>query len=162
MEPSRWAVSIARAKGLEVYEGDFARMEEKEKYDVISMIDFIEHTNRPALMLEKAHRLLKRGGLLLIVTPDISSLTARIAGRKWWHLRPGHLCFFTKKTISYLGKAFSFRLLLLRHYVWTFSLHYLITRFSFGRKYFNFGIFKKIKLKLPLMDSLEVYFEKLS
>lgn len=162
VEPSQWAVSIARSRGLKVYQGDFAAVTENEKYDVITMIDFIEHTDRPALMLEKAHRLLKKGGLLLIVTPDISSLAARITGRKWWHLRPGHLCFFTKKTIFYLEKAFSFRLLLLRHYVWTFSIHYLLTRFSFGRRYLNFGIFKKIKLKLPLMDSLEVYFEKLS
>ncbi len=162
VEPSQWAVSVARSKGLKVFQGDFADVPEEEKYDVITMIDFIEHTNKPAIMLRKAHRLLKKGGVLLIVTPDISSLAAKITGRKWWHLRPGHLCFFRKETIFYLEKTFSFKILLLRHYVWTFSLHYLITRFPFGRKYFNFGIFKKIKLKLPLMDSLEVYFEKLS
>ncbi len=161
VEPSSWAVSVARSKKLDVVQGDFEQVELTSSFDVITMIDLIEHVANPLALVEKARKVLKPGGLLVIVTPDIDSFAARVMGRWWWHLRPAHLCFFSRRSLTYLAGRTGFKILRLRRYVWNFSLHYLITRFQLGRRYFNFEIFRKIKLKLPLMDSLEVYLEAL-
>ncbi len=161
VEPSSWAVSVARSKKLDVVQGDFEQVEFTSLFDVITMIDLIEHVANPMSLVEKAKKVLKPGGLLVVVTPDIDSFAARIMGRWWWHLRPPHLCFFSRRSLNYLASKVGFRILKMRHYVWNFSLHYLITRFQIGRRYLNFEIFRKIKLKLPLMDSLEVYLEAL-
>ncbi len=161
VEPSRWACSRAREQGLNVWEGDFLQYPEDEKFDVITMLDIIEHMATPGLAFKKARSLLKEGGILVITTPDIESLAAKLMGKRWWHLRPAHVNFFTKRTLLKASELFGFRLVKLRYYVWNFSLHYLITRFSWGRKYFNWPLLKKIKLKLALFDSLEAYLERL-
>jgi len=160
VEASKWAFNIAEKRGLRVLNGDFLSYPEDKKFDAITMVDIIEHMATPGKTLEKAKNLLKEGGLLVIVTPDIGSFTARIMGKRWWHLRPAHVNFFSRKTIKW-SENFGFRILRLRNYIWNFSLHYLVTRFKWGRKYFNWEWLKKLKLKLILLDSLEAYLERL-
>lgn len=161
IEASLWAANRAKEKGLNVWQGDFLQFSSREKFDIITMLDIIEHMAKPGLALEKARELLKPGGILVITTPDVESFAARIFGRKWWHFRPAHVNFFSKRTLLWATHNYGFRILKLRTYVWNFSIHYLITRFSWGRKYFNWEWLKKIKLKLFLFDSMEAYLEKL-
>ncbi len=161
VEPSRWASRRAQERGLKVWEGDFLDYPGEDKFQIITMLDIIEHMATPGLALQKARELLDEGGILVITTPDIESLAARIMGKKWWHLRPAHVNFFSRRTLLKASEKFRFRPVKLRHYMWNFSLHYLITRFSWGRKYFNWNLLKKVKLKLALFDSLEAYLEKL-
>ena len=161
VEASKWACEVASSRGLEVYNGDFLDYPESEKFDAITMVDILEHLAAPGKAIEKAGRLLKPGGLLVIVTPDIGSITARLMGRKWWHLRPPHINFFTRRTLKWAAENYGFKILKVRNYIWNFSLHYLVTRFGIGRRYFKFGLLKKIKLKLILFDSMEGYLEKL-
>jgi 2-polyprenyl-3-methyl-5-hydroxy-6-metoxy-1,4-benzoquinol methylase len=51
-----------------------------ECYDAVLLIDVLEHLDDPVAALKRAGSLLAAGGALLIVTPDPSSLTARVAG----------------------------------------------------------------------------------
>lgn len=161
IEASLWAANRAKEKGLDVWQGDFLQFSSREKFDIITMLDIIEHMAKPGLAFKKANHLLKPGGILVITTPDVESFTARVLGKRWWHLRPAHVNFFSRKTLSWAAHNFGFRILKFRTYVWNFSLHYLITRFSWGRRYFDREWLKKIKLKLFLFDSLEAYLEKL-
>ncbi len=161
VEVSGWACEVAKRKGLEVFHGDFLDYPETKKFDSITMIDVIEHLAEPAKAIKKAYGLLKPGGLLVLVTPDIESPTAKLMGKRWWHFRPAHVNFFSRRTINWLADNFGFKILKMRNYIWNFSVHYLITRFSWGRKMFNWDLLKKIKLKLILFDSLEAYLEKL-
>lgn len=57
--------------GLTVFNGSFDLFPEKpHHFDAITMIDVLEHLWNPAAILEKAHRLLKPGGLILIKVPN--------------------------------------------------------------------------------------------
>lgn len=161
VEISAWACKVAMEKGFEVFHGDFLSYPEDRRFDFITMIDVVEHLADPGKALKKAHNLLKPKGLLVIVTPDIESLTAKLMGKKWWHLRPAHVNLFSRRTIEWVADNFGFRIVKIRNYIWNFSLHYLITRFSWGKRMFNWNVLKKIKLKLILFDSLEAYLEKL-
>ena len=43
---------------------------DEEFFDIITMIDFIEHVRAPMSVLAKASRLLRPGGRLVILTPN--------------------------------------------------------------------------------------------
>lgn len=53
-------------------------------YDAISMIEVIEHLERPRVALDRAYALLKPGGVLLVTTPNFDALYRRLFGSRWW------------------------------------------------------------------------------
>ncbi len=71
-----------------------------ELFDVISLIDVIEHVDDPLLLIRLANQHLKPGGLVLLSTPDSSSLFARALKSRWWHVRVAHIGYFNKKTLQ--------------------------------------------------------------
>ena len=71
-------------------------------FDIISLVDVIEHVNTPADLLQHIHAALAPDGVFILVTPDVKSLAARILGYKWWHYRFAHIGYFNKKNLSML------------------------------------------------------------
>ncbi|HSW85269.1 MAG TPA: class I SAM-dependent methyltransferase [Candidatus Saccharimonadales bacterium] len=76
----------------------------KDKYDVVLMMDVIEHLARPAETLEKISRLLKPDGKLIFSVPNMAHISVRLellAGkfnyRKTGLLDDTHLHFYTEK-----------------------------------------------------------------
>lgn len=163
IEPSLWAVRTAREKyGLELVTGDFETAQLPEgRYAAVTMVDFIEHVPDPLPALRKAGRILRPGGIVCLVTPDIRSTAARIAGRRWWHYRPAHLAYFTRRSLNTLLARAEFSPMKTRRYTWTFSAHYLISRLNFLRfllKNPRLALFwHRIPIKLALGDSYEMY-----
>ena len=66
-----------------------------EKFDVITMWNVLEHFYYPIDELERAHNLLKPGGLLVFSIPNLNSIEARLFGPAWlgWDL-PRHIYQF--------------------------------------------------------------------
>ncbi len=166
IEPSSWAVRVARERyNLTIQEGVFETVSLQEKlHTVVTMVDFIEHVPHPFDAISTARKILMPGGTLCLVTPDINSFAARIMGQKWWHFRPGHLSYFSKKSLDFLLQKAGFRIIKMRKYSWTFSLHYLLSRkpgLDFLLKnHFLASFWKKIPIKLVLRDSFEIYASK--
>jgi len=165
-DPSAWAAATAGAKyGLAVREGLFETLAlDPESVDAVTMVDFIEHTARPFDAVQKAAEILKPGGVLCLVTPSLRSVAARLAGRKWWHYRPAHLAYFTRRSLdALLGRA-GFTVVRRRSYSWTFSAHYLASRKKVSRFLVRnarlAGLLKQIPVKLVLGDSFEIYARK--
>lgn len=50
-------------------------------FDVVTALDVVEHIEDPALLLAEARRVLVPGGLLVLSTPNPSSLGSRLKGR---------------------------------------------------------------------------------
>jgi SAM-dependent methyltransferase len=166
IEPSSWAVKTAAEKyHLHLDQGYFetAPLEENH-YSAVTMIDFIEHTPWPYEAVKKAGRILEPSGLLVLVTPDIHSAAARISGPKWWHLRPAHLSFFSRSSLTALLGRAGFSILHERRYAWTFSAHYLVSRKPalriISENPFLASFLRRIPLKLALGDSFEIYARK--
>jgi len=163
IDPSTWAVGVAAAKyGLSLRQGPFESASlPQDHYAAATMVDFIEHTPIPFEAVKKANWILRTGGVLALVTPDIHSASARLAGRSWWHLRPAHLAFFSRASLAALLERAGFTIVRERRYSWTFSLHYLMSRkrasgiLLRNRRLASF--LKRIRLKLALGDSFEVY-----
>jgi 2-polyprenyl-3-methyl-5-hydroxy-6-metoxy-1,4-benzoquinol methylase len=166
VEPSSWAVAVAKDKyDLMMMEGSLETVTlQSGSYTVVTLVDFIEHISHPNEALSKIHEALKLGGTVCLVTPDIQSLAAKAMGKRWWHFRPGHLAYFSKKSLFTLLERSGFHILRWSRYSWTFSAYYLLSRmslFQFLVKNPRMALFwKKFPIKLALRDSFEVYAKK--
>jgi 2-polyprenyl-3-methyl-5-hydroxy-6-metoxy-1,4-benzoquinol methylase len=107
IEPSRWALAQARARGLQMIEGtlDSGGLPDAS-FDVVTMWDVIEHVSDPLSVLEQAHRLLGPGGIVVVHTMNLDSLFARLLGGKWPWLMEMHIYYFSRRTLrAMLEKA---------------------------------------------------------
>lgn len=73
-------VFLCKEKGLKCLNGDFFDISEdyNGKFDVVIAGDIIEHIFDTDAFLEKVYLLLKKGGVLLLTTPNLASLGRRI------------------------------------------------------------------------------------
>jgi len=90
VEFDRKTVKVAREHfGLNIYEGTLEEADFFEnEFDVLTMNHVIEHFYDPITTLKEVYRILKPGGKLVIITPNIESLGARLFGRAWLHWDP--------------------------------------------------------------------------
>ena len=98
VEPSHWARGKAREQfDLEIrYPSLQAAAFPDGSFDVVTAIDVLEHFLHPKEELGEMVRILRRGGLLYLSTPDVGSLAARLLRRRWWGYRPEHLFYFSR------------------------------------------------------------------
>ncbi len=106
LELSRSAARHARETlGLDVQETPVESFVDLEGFDVVVLADVLEHLDDPVAAVDRCAGLLRPGGALCVVTPDPSSLTARIAGRRWWGYVPAHACLVPRATLRELLTA---------------------------------------------------------
>ncbi len=63
-------VKKAQARGLKVQCKPAEELAGGDKFDVVTMLDIIEHVPQPLQLLTSAHRVLKPGGELVVYTPN--------------------------------------------------------------------------------------------
>ncbi len=81
-------------------------------FDVITFWDVLEHLPNPRAALERAFRLLRPGGRVLLSLPNFAGWQARHFGADWYALSlPHHLFHFTPATLQRLLETSGFRLL---------------------------------------------------
>ena len=106
LELSRAAARHARETlGLDVREQPVEAFVDLDGFDVVVLADVIEHLDDPVAAVDRCAGLLRPGGVLCVVTPDPSSLTARVAGRRWWGYVPAHACLLPRATLRELLAA---------------------------------------------------------
>jgi len=90
----------ARKSGHEYYQGRIEDYDTTEKFDLIVMLNLIEHVRDPVGVLKKTRSILATGGRILIKTPNYDSLDARIfRHRSWAGLHcPRHWVLFTPES----------------------------------------------------------------
>jgi SAM-dependent methyltransferase len=70
-------------------------------YDLVLMMEYLEHELDPRGVLMEARRITRPGGYLALELPHIATWPGRTFGRFWWNLDiPRHLMFFTPETLS--------------------------------------------------------------
>lgn len=90
-------------------------------FDVVTLWHVLEHTHDPLKLLVIIRKILKDDGLLLLATPNIGSLEARLSKEMWFHLDlPRHLYHFNLPTIREILKKTGFKII----HINNFSLEY--------------------------------------
>ncbi|MDD4869230.1 MAG: class I SAM-dependent methyltransferase [Kiritimatiellae bacterium] len=113
LDISAYAVERTAARGYEVRQGDVVTADFQEaSFRVVTMLDVVEHLRDPVRHLGIVSRLLSAGGIVMIVTPDAGSLSARLLGRDWPHVKPmEHLWLFTQRALISLLERAGFEML---------------------------------------------------
>lgn len=130
VEPSHWLVDAARRLyGLELCQGVYPHPAlEGRQFDLIYLVDVIEHVSNPRQLLEACGKALAPGGVLLVITPDLGSATARLLGRRWWHLRLAHIGYFNERSLAEAVRRCSLEVIDRCRPTWYFRLRYVAQR----------------------------------
>ena len=104
------AKDAAERAGHRYFLGTVEQFESEIKYDLILMLNLIEHVRRPDQVLAKARSLLAPDGLLLIKTPNYDALDARIFRHRSWggYHAPRHFVLFDRASFARVAKAQGF------------------------------------------------------
>lgn len=78
------AATLARAAGHNYFEGKLEDFTTDQRYDLVMMLNLVEHVSDPAAVLKKAALLLKDNGVIVIKTPNADSWQARIFQKTYW------------------------------------------------------------------------------
>ncbi|MBI9105105.1 MAG: class I SAM-dependent methyltransferase [Spirochaetales bacterium] len=76
--------------------------------DVMHSSHLVEHLTSPNDFFKEASRIIKPGGFLITVTPDISGFQARMFGSGWRSAIADHMYLFSKKTLTKMLKKNGF------------------------------------------------------
>jgi len=96
------AKRIAEENGHQYYHGTIETFETNKQFDLILMLNLIEHISDPQTSLIKMEEMLKSGGQILIKTPNIDSLDAKAYKDDYWgglHC-PRHWILFSEKSFK--------------------------------------------------------------
>lgn len=174
MDISSFAVDEAVEKGLDVHCGVIGDefMNNKDiKYDAVVMLDVLEHLKEPDKDLVSIHSIVKKNGLLVLLTPDAGSFYAKVWG-KFWHafVPPQHLYYFSKKNVKEFLSKNGFEIVYFKHHGKKFSLPYIFRmlytwqNLKFWSKLANFcsnNWLKKVSIQINLFDTMFVVARKI-
>jgi len=91
------------------------------RFDLVLLSHVIEHIYRPGPFVDDLLSVLKPGGLLLMITPNADSLSARLLGAEWPMLAPiDHVTMLTARSVRYLAPAGSVSEIRTSEYPWEF------------------------------------------
>jgi SAM-dependent methyltransferase len=100
--------AVARARGLEAVACRFEDFDTEERFDVVLMLNLIEHVDDPVAVMRKGAELVAPGGVVWIQTPNWRSLDARLFRKRDWaglHC-PRHWVLFSRLGLERaLGRA---------------------------------------------------------
>jgi SAM-dependent methyltransferase len=112
VEISQHAATCAiNSYGLDITTGSFSELQpQPDAFDLVTMLDVIEHLPDPMRGLLNAFTTLKPGGSLFVATPNFDSLPARTLGREWGLVEPEHhLFYFTPATLERMVEKAGFK-----------------------------------------------------
>ncbi len=113
-----------------------------QAYDVVTMFDVIEHLRNPSEIVARVAETIRPGGLLLISTPDITSIMSRLQKQNWYAVLPSHIHLFSRTSLFHLLRERGLQIRSIGTLTRFFSLEYMLSR-SYGAK--RLGLDKVIR-----------------
>jgi 2-polyprenyl-3-methyl-5-hydroxy-6-metoxy-1,4-benzoquinol methylase len=96
-----------------------------EAYDVITVLDVIEHIADAGAFVRALGRITRPGSLVFLSTPDAGGPLARLLGRRWHHFNPYHFCLYRRQTLAGAARIGGFAVVEAGHAARRMSLDYL-------------------------------------
>lgn len=91
---------ILQERGIPFYEGTPASYTTSRRFDLIVMLDVLEHLQDPVADLERCAELLRDGGSIVLSTCDIGSFAARYYGLSWRQIVISHVFYWTRRSLD--------------------------------------------------------------
>lgn len=165
VEPSDSFVKFAKSE----YDLDLINSGYEElnggKYDVVIALDVIEHVVSPHHFLTKVSELLNSNGIAIIGTPDVDGISSKILRKKWYHIRPPHLYYFSKRSFAALCKVVGLKIVTQKYFSWSLPFEYLadsVQKLVLKRSLVHIRLPFVKNVKVNLFDSRLYVIKKLS
>lgn len=102
VELAQDAVAACQARGLDVVQHANEKFyAQRGPFDIVVMLDVIEHLTNPGQLLCELYSHTRPGSLLVLTTGDFGSFMARAMGKQWRLMTPPqHLWYFTTDAIT--------------------------------------------------------------
>lgn len=141
-ETSKDVAKFARDTfGLDVRVGDLLTLNlPKDHFDAVVFSGVFEHVYKPAETLKKVRSLLKKDGIMVIVTPNLESLGHLIFRKRWVSIEGGrHVFLYTPKTIKRILRKSGLKTVDIFHNYWRHNIYGLFTsfRYTFSPRFKN-------------------------
>ena len=105
------AAELARRNGHSYFCGRIEDFEANRTFDLILVLNLIEHVQDPLAVLKKLRARLAPHGAILVKTPNYDSLDARLFRHRNWggYHAPRHWVLFTRESFERLGRRAGLR-----------------------------------------------------
>ena len=114
-----------------LYTGDFKMHPiELNDFSVVLMTDVLEHVEDPLELLKEVFESMSPDGCLILVTPDITSISRKVMRGKWPHYKPEHLFLFGERGIRKILSDAGFTVYATRPSVKMLSIQYVLGYFE--------------------------------
>jgi 2-polyprenyl-3-methyl-5-hydroxy-6-metoxy-1,4-benzoquinol methylase len=99
--------AVAENNGHHYFHGRFEEFEPDRKFDLILMLNLIEHVRDPRAILAKAAGSLSSNGVILVKTPNFNALDARLFRHRSWagFHTPRHFVLFNDASFRALAAS---------------------------------------------------------
>jgi len=172
VEPNETMASYGREQfNLDIRTGGIESFDTGEKFDLITMIEVIGVLSDLDKSMKSISDMLNSGGLALIESMDMKSITARILGKGWHeYCPPSVLHWFSDKTLTQLFNYYGFELIDKGHPVKRISIKHAVAvleenspNIFFKKEIFGFisRNFWKYTVLYPPLDMKWYLFRKL-
>lgn len=169
IEPSKWAGEQAKKRKTKIIGEDIDSTKLKKNYfDIVTLWDVIEHLSHPHTTIANIHRVLKKGGIIALGTPNIESLFAKVLRSNCPFFIRMHVVFYSHSTLALLLKKHGFEIIGIHSYSRTFPVYYLLDRIQienflltfFKRFLKNFKFIMNFRVTLPFRESFTMIARK--
>jgi 2-polyprenyl-3-methyl-5-hydroxy-6-metoxy-1,4-benzoquinol methylase len=144
-----------------VYSGDILDFND-QPFDVITLMDVIEHFLDPMQSMAHIRGLVKPGGLLVLTTMDCDGIVSKILGTRIEDFRRvrEHVFFFTRKSIRHLLEKEGFEVIKIESHGHYFRLGFLAHRLKLVSPFFG-NLFSGV-VALLRIEQVRVYVNPLT
>jgi SAM-dependent methyltransferase len=84
VDPDERSIEVARSRGVEGFAGTMEEFDTDERFDLVLMLNLIEHVADPVAVMARAAELLDDGGLIWLQTPNFRALDGRLFRHRNW------------------------------------------------------------------------------
>ncbi len=104
------AVKAAQRRGVKVHQGDIFKPAFPDRtFDAVTSTHVFEHLYDPISVFRECHRILKPGGKLVVLTPNVESVGHKWYGPAWVGLdAPRHLTLFSPAALRRAAESAGF------------------------------------------------------
>jgi SAM-dependent methyltransferase len=157
--------------GTNIFIGDFYNYpEQKNRFDIITLQDVLDHFIDPVKALKKCDKMLKPGGNIFIKVHNISCLYAKLARESFYAIIPPyHLFYFNKNSLNFLLSSMGYNVKdysFIPHLLKIQTIFYRLSKQDYDSLYYKFyNILKdsyigNITIRKNLHDIITVTAEK--